>query len=162
MRKTYSVAFKKAMVAKLIGKYGTSANRLAQETGVSQTSLSLWRRQARSLPEVSADRRRTRRTWTLERKVEILAATAKLQGEELAAYLVREGMTLVELDKWRTALHEDSGSIAATKRIRKLERELARKEKALAEAAALLILKKKLEDHFGEDEDEDTDEETDK
>jgi len=48
-------------------------------------------------------------------------------------------------------------SIATTKRIRKLERELARKEKALAEAAALLVLKKKLE-HLQEDEDDDTDE----
>ena len=44
-----------------------------------------------------------------------------------------------------------------TNRIRALERELARKEKALAEAAALLILKKKTPDLFG-DEDDDTDE----
>jgi hypothetical protein len=45
--------------------------------------------------------------------------------------------------------------MATTKRIRSLERELARKEKALAEAAALLVLKKKLQ-HLWEDEDEDT------
>jgi len=41
------------------------------------------------------------------------------------------------------ALEEDGGdSSTTTKRIRKLERELARKDKALAEAAALLVLKK--------------------
>jgi hypothetical protein len=45
--------------------------------------------------------------------------------------------------------------MATTRRIRKLERELARKEKALAEAAALLVLKKKVEDLW-EDEDDDT------
>ena len=47
-------------------------------------------------------------------------------------------------------------STSTLKRIRQLERELARKEKALAEAAALLILKKKVETFYGEDEDDDT------
>ena len=54
-------------------------------------------------------------------------------------------------------LGEISASLAATKRIRRLERELARKEKALAEAAALLILKKKV-GHLWEGEDDDTNE----
>jgi hypothetical protein len=48
------------------------------------------------------------------------------------------------LEHWRQALgDETSASVATTKRMRKLERELARKEKALAKAAALLVLKKK-------------------
>lgn len=157
MSKNYSVAFKQKMVTKLIGKHGTSANRLAQETGVSQSSLSQWRREARSLPEM-APGKRPRRTWTLDRKVEILAAAAKLEGDQLRAYLEREEVTVGELDRWRSALHDDgSASIVATRRIQKLERELARKEKALAEAAALLILKKKLEDYYSADEDENTD-----
>ena len=50
---------------------------------------------------------------------------------------------LGELEQWRLALDEEGRApVATTKRIRKLERELARKEKALAEAAALLVLKK--------------------
>ena len=56
----------------------------------------------------------------------------------------REGLLLAEVEQWRLALGDEvSASLAATKRIRQLERELARKDKALAEAAALLILKKK-------------------
>jgi hypothetical protein len=95
--------------------------------------------------------------------VEILAATAELDGEQLVAYLAKEDVTLAELERWRSALHEDGNpSLAATKRIKQLERELARKEKALAEAAALLILKKKLEDYYSADGDESTDEETEK
>ena len=46
--------------------------------------------------------------------------------------------------------------MSTNKRIRQLERELARKEKALAEAAALLVLKKKVEVLYGEDEGDDT------
>ena len=58
----------------------------------------------------------------------------------------------------RIALEEDGReSAATTKRIRTLERELARKEKALAEAAALLVLKKTVA-NLHRDEDDDTDE----
>ena len=168
VRKTYSLAFKRQMVGKLIGKHATSANRLSQETGVSQTALSHWRKEARSLSEMGQDARppaevRARRTWTWTRKVEILAATADLDGEQLTAYLAREDVTLSELERWRSALHEDGNpSLAATRRIKQLERELARKEKALAEAAALLILKKKLEDYYSADEDGNTDDESEK
>ena len=56
-------------------------------------------------------------------------------------------MKLAEFERWPTALQEDEarGSTSANKRIRQLERELARKEKALAEAAALLVLKKRIQ-----------------
>ena len=55
------------------------------------------------------------------------------------------------------ALEEGGGASASTnKLIRQLERELACKEKALAEAAALLVLKKKVATLYGEDEDDDT------
>ena len=56
----------------------------------------------------------------------------------------------------KLALDEEGrASLATAKRMRKLERELARKEKALAEAAALLVLNKEVEDLW-EDEDDDT------
>jgi hypothetical protein len=103
------------------------------------------------------DRRRSK-TWPLDAKVRILAETSKLTGEELAAYLRKEGVLLAELEQWRLALEEEGrASVSTNRRIRQLERELARKEKALAEAAALLVLKKKLQ-HLEEDEDDDTDE----
>lgn len=161
MRKAYSVAFKQKMVTRLVGRDATSANRLAQETGVSQEALSRWRREASSLPVVTQDKRRL---FSVEQKGEIVAATAKLEGPELVAYLQQAGVKLQELERWRLALGDEAGgsSLAATKQIKKLERELARKEKALAEAAALLILKKKLEDYYSEAEDGNTDEENDK
>lgn len=161
MRKSYSVAFKEKMVAKLIGKHATSAHRLSQETGVSQTALSQWRAQARNLPVMAAERR-PRRTWTVGRKVEILAKAAELDGEQLLGFLEKEDVTLADIERWRSLLSDDQPSLVATKRIKGLERELARKEKALAEAAALLILKKKLEDYYSADGDESTDEESEK
>jgi transposase-like protein len=159
LKKNYSVAFKQKMVTRLIGHDAISANRLAKQTGVSQNSLSKWHREARSLPDMT----RHRKTWTLERKMEIMLAASKLQGDQLLSYLDREGLTLAELDLWRGALDDAGGtSVVAARQVRKLERELARKDKALAEAAALLILKKKLEDYYSVDEAERTDEENEK
>lgn len=157
--KPFSLAFKQKMIAKLIGKSALSARQLARDTGISQETLSRWRRDAHSLPLVPTDKRTPRKKWTIVDKARILVDASKLTGDELAEFLEREGVLLAELEQWRLALDEEGrASIATTKRIHKLERELARKEKALAEAAALLVLKKKLSDFYGEDEDDDTDE----
>jgi transposase len=164
MTKPYSVAFKQKMVQRLTGKNAVSATQLAREMGIRQQNLSRWLEQARSLPAVADQPKRpAARKWTVEQKARVLAEASKLAGEELTAYLEREGVRLAEYERWRIALDEGGQASASTsKRIRKLERELARKEKALAEAAALLILKKKVETLYGEGEDDDTDEENEK
>jgi hypothetical protein len=96
--------------------------------------------------------------WTVEQEAQALAGASKLSGEQLTANLEREGIKLADFERWRIALEEDGqGSVATTKRIRKLERELARKEKALAEAAVLLVLKKTIDSYYS-DEQDDTDE----
>ena len=157
--KQYSVAFKHKMVERLIGADAPSASELSKEVGIPQVSLSRWVREARTLPPVSSDKPVVRmRRWTVEEKVRILAEGSKLTGEKLMAFLERENVRLAEYEHWRISL-EEGGRAAAltTRRIRELERELARKEKALAEAAALLILKKKVADLYPEDEDESTD-----
>jgi transposase len=94
---------------------------------------------------------------------------ATVPEPELGEWLRRKGVHAAQLDEWRSLAM--SGLSAAPQRrkeaasdarqIRELERELARKDKALAEAAALLVLKKKVQDIWG-DEDDDTDEKNDK
>ena len=164
MSKPYSVAFKQKMVQRLIGKNAVSGAQLARETGVRQQNLSRWLNEARKLP-IMVDKPKSRaRAWTVEQKARILSEGSKLaEGEELVAYLEREGVKLSEYESWRIALEEEGRASASTKKlIRNLERELSRKEKALAEAAALLVLKKKVETFYGEDEDDDTDERNEK
>ena len=143
------------MVQRLTGKNAVSALQLARETGVRQQNLSRWLQEARSLPIMADKPKPTARQWTVERKAHVLAEASNLDGEALTAYLEREGVKFPEYEQWRIALDEGGASAATTKRIRQLERELARKEKALAEAAALLVLKKKVETLYGADEDDD-------
>ena len=161
MTKAYSLAFKQKMVERLTGKNALSSAQLGREVGVRQQNLSRWLEEARSLPAVASNTPKSR-VWTVEQKAQVLADASKLSGEELTSYLERGGIKLADFERWRIALEEDGGgSAAALKRIRKLERELARKEKALAEAAVLLVLKKTIDSYYKE-EDDDTDEPSEK
>jgi transposase len=161
MTRPYSLAFKQKMVQRLTGKNAVSALQLSKETGVQQQSLSRWLRDARSLP-LMASKEHVVRKWTVEQKARVLAEASKLSGDQLTSYLDRQDVKLADFERWRIALEEDGrAATATTKRIRQLERELARKEKALAEAAALLVLKKTV-DNLHRDEDGDTDEESEK
>jgi hypothetical protein len=140
-----------------VWRNAVSAVQLAHETGIRQQNLSRWLQEARSLPYVAISREISPR-WSVERKVQLLAKVSELSGEQLTAYLSEHGVKLAELEHWRAALQDDNhGPTAAGKRIRQLERELARKEKALAEAAALLVLKKRMRGLHA-DEDDDTEE----
>lgn len=154
MTRPYSVAFREKMVRRLTGKDAVSAAELSRQTGVRQQNLSRWLEEARSLPLMATDEVKAAQ-WSLEQKARVLAETAHLSSEQLHDYLEDRGVRLVEFERWRIALEGDGrDSSAATKRIRKLERELARKEKALAEAAALLVLKKTISGlHRDEDDD---------
>ncbi len=156
MTRPFSIAFKQKMVERLTGKHALSAVQLAKETGVPQQSLSRWLQEARSLPPMASNNQRSR-AWSVEQKARVLAEGSNLSGEQLNAYLQHEGVQLADFERWRVALEDGSGSLSAARRIRQLERELARKEKALAEAAALLVLKKTIQQH-ALDEDDDTDE----
>ena len=157
MTKPFSLAFKQKMVARMTGRDAVSARQLGLETGLRQQTLSRWLQEASSLPLMPA--KRPKREWLIEEKIQILARASALTGTELAKFLAHEGVRQAEYEQWRGALGDEGrAALATTKRIRALERELARKEKALAEAAALLVLKKKLE-AIEEDEDADTGEE---
>ncbi len=157
MTRPFSLAYKQKMLNRLTGKDAVSARQLSLETGLRQQTLSRWLQDACSL-SVMPSKRQTRE-WSIDEKIRILVKAGKLTGAELTGFLEREGMLLADYEQWRLALVEEGrASLATTKRIRALERELARKEKALAEAAARLVLKKKV-NRLGEVEGDGTDEE---
>jgi len=167
----YSEKFKSRMVAKMVGPHGVSANTLSAEVGISQPTLSRWLREARTVTAMGKKSprsneptgRRRPQDWSAEEKLRVVAESRDLTDEELGAFLRKEGIHEAQVIEWaataRSSLSKSKGSkkaSAESKRIRELERELRRKEKALAEAAALLILKKKAQAIWG-DEDDDTD-----
>jgi transposase len=135
------MTLKQQMVARLTGVNAVSAAQLARETGITQQNLSRWLSEARSSPFAATDEGLIS-TWTVEQKARIIAHAAGLAGDQLTTYLQEEGVRLAYFKCWRLALEEArEESVGMAKRIGKLERELARKERALAEAATLLILR---------------------
>jgi transposase-like protein len=140
MTRHFSCYLKQKMVERLTGTNALSAARLARETGITQQNLSRWLQEARSLPFNSPGR--TGRVWTVEQKARIIAQASELTGDSLATFLEGEGVKAAQLKRWRVALGEaGEETVGVTKRIRSLERELARKDRALAEAATLLVLR---------------------
>ena len=140
--------------------------RLAEETGISDVTLYTWRKQARVEGiAVPADGKNPEK-WSSEDKFAIVLEAASLNEAELAEYCRRKGLYAEQITAWRKACLQANANSAAQakeqreqgkkdrKQIKKLERELQRKEKALAEAAALLVLKKKAQAIWGEAEDE--------
>lgn len=145
MTRPFSVALKHQMVARLTCVNAVSAAQLARETGISQQNLSRWLTQSRSSPFGAADKDIVS-ARTVEQKARIIAQAGALNGDELGRYLAGEGVRPAHFRRWRLALEEaGEESVSMAKRIGKLQRELARKESALAEAAALLLLRGTIE-----------------
>jgi len=161
----YSEKFKAAQVRRMAGPRGISASALEAEVGVPQPTLSRWLREAGSVGDMAEDdgkgsaKTRARKTWTAAEKLRVLGATSGVDDAMLGEILRREGLHSDVLRRWREEALQglspgraDKASSADRTRIKELERELRRKEKALAEAAALLVLRKKLEAlHWFED-----------
>ena len=155
----YTPAFRSKMVQRLLGPGRISATSLARETGLPVSTLSLWVRQATSVPDVPKARRprpnarkvTPSESRSAEDRLRVVFEASRLSGEALGAFLRSEGLHESTLDEWREAAvralepaSANKGSGAA-KRISELERQLHRKDKALAEAAALLMLQKKVQ-----------------
>ncbi len=95
------------------------------------------------------------RAWTAPARLQAVITTAALSEADKNAWCRAQGIYPAELEQWcasaTTALAEPQDARASPqatrqdrKRIKELERELLRKDRALAETAALLVLSKKV------------------
>ena len=98
-----------------------------------------------------------------EEKLKVVLEAVSLPDEQLGAFLRKQGIHETHLEQWRMQMlsglekrrnaRTPSRRNADIKRIRSLEKELRRKDKALAETAALLVLKKKVQEIWGDEDD---------
>ena len=154
----YGEAFRNRAVARLLPPESAPVGVVAKEIGISVQTLERWREQARSMPGRG-------RAWTAGSRLEAVITAATMDEAGKSAWCREHGLYPAELAQWRqnatTALadpEEARASPQATrqdkKRIKELERELLRKDRALAETAALLVLSKKVAAIFNKAEDE--------
>lgn len=161
----YSEARREAVLRKLLPPESRSIADVAQEEGISVGTLYNWRAAARRHGRLMPDADTTPEGWTSKDKFAAVLATASLNEEALAEYCRKHGLFPEQIRAWRNACESandwerDASARRADavreerRKAKSLERELKRKEKALAEAAALLVLRKKANAIWGEDED---------
>jgi len=146
------------VVARLLPPESANVVLVAKEIGVTVQTLERWREEVQSRPARG-------RAWTAGSRLEAVITAAALDCVGKNAWCREHGVYPAELDKWRssatTALAEPEEARASPqstrqdkKRIKELERELLRKDRALAETAALLVLSKKVAAIFNKGEGE--------
>lgn len=174
----YSEMFKRKMVQKLSSPDAISASALSKQVDVPQSTLSKWLRMAGikppfGFPNNSDDNMHMRyplakkrpNDWSPEDKFKTVLEADTLSDKQLGDFLRRKGIHETHLQQWRLQVMEALGNQPKPKKksgkteikqIRKLEKELRRKDKALAETAALLVLKKKVQEIWGDEDDNTT------
>jgi transposase-like protein len=135
--------------------HNLSVAEVAKRTGVTEPTLYAWRKQARAAGRAVPGDGSQPDDWKPEDKFAMVVETLGLAESELAEYCRRKGIFVEQILQWRSACMQANSTApdrnAATalaeerRRSRQLEKELTRKERALAEAAALLVLSRKLE-----------------
>jgi len=145
-------------VARLLPPESATLDAVAHEIGVGVSTLERWRSEALSRPA-------RERAWTAAARFDAVLTTAAMDEAGKNAWCRENGVYPQELASWRQsatqALAEPDEARASPqqtkqdrRRIKELERELRRKDKALAETAALLVLSKKVAAIFNKGEGE--------
>ncbi len=161
----YSIEFKEAAVQKMMPPNAVPVREVSRETGASDVTLYKWRNEYRNkgiaVPgdDIKPD------NWTGQDKLAVVIETAALNDSEVSEYCRKKGLYPEQVHRWKQAAlkgydsdekrqqQQLSSRKEDKRKIKKLESELRRKEKALAETAALLVLRKKAQAIWGEEED---------
>lgn len=159
----YSLEFKKSAVEKLLTRGNRTVTAVTKELGISSPTIYQWRddfANVQGMKKSSSPKDRP-----LSEKNKSIFEYDSLPVEKRGEYLRNNGLHEDNLAEWRSQIDaalqpvkkssQERKELGAEKeKVKKLEKELRRKDKALAEVSALLILKKKADLLWGSEEDE--------
>lgn len=158
----YSDEFKYSTVSKMMPPQNKSVRVVARETGLSEATLYKWIKHAKEKGmAVPAGELQVER-WSTQDKYLIVVETATMSEVELAEYCRSKGLYVEQVHSWRDACMQANGGVAQEasklqkelrameRNIKNLEKDLRRKDAALAETAALLVLRKKTSAIWGD------------
>ena len=162
----YSNEFKEAILKRMLPPSNESIGKIAKEEGLSEQILYNWRDKARANGIPTPGNDAVADKWSTQDKFLIVVETASMNQTELADYARQKGLYVEQIQAWKDACMNANGGVAqeaarlnkelkaSEREVKQLEKELTRKEKALAETAALLVLRKKADAIWGDPEDE--------
>ena len=163
---SYSEELKQSVIQKMMPPNNMPVSQLVRETGISNWTLYNWRKKALSQGVPVPGNGKNPDQWIPENQLAVIIETAALNQTELAEYCRKKGLFVEQIQQWKEAFinrcpTQPENQSSQRKKlsdehkkdkqtIKKLERELKRKDKALAETAALLVLTKKAQEIWGE------------
>jgi len=162
----YPAERKESVLKKMLPPSNKTIKELAREEGISEGTLHNWRKAARAEGRLLPNGDSTPQGWLSVDKFSAVIETAAMNDAELSIYCRERGLYPEQIRTWREACEQANDWDQAQnkrlkesrktdcKRIKELESDLRRKNKALAETAALLVLRKKAQAIWGEAEDE--------
>lgn len=157
----YTTAQREWAIQQMMPPLNRAVVELAKATGITTVTLRVWQKMARAEGRIMLGDGKQRDQWSSTNKFRIVLETAPLSQAEMSAYCRTKGIYPEQIAQWRliceqanTPVEDKPIAIPAAdakqaQRIRELERTLKKKEAALAEAAALLVLEKKAEAIWG-------------
>lgn len=143
-----------------------SVAQISKELGIHLATLYAWRKAWRLQGEVVPASEKAPETWSTADKFTVVLESSGLNATELGAFCRERGLYPEQVDRWRQAAQDANAISMLTmadqkdlekrhqqdqREIKRLQQELRRKDKALAEAAALLMASKKIQAYWGED-----------
>ena len=145
----FSKEFKEAIVRKLISRGNKTIEQFCNENNVALSSVSRW--QSECANTLAMKHKKDKSTFSAETILKIIAETFSLNEEELGIYLRKNGLHSNQLAEWRSSFLSSMNQpkVNSNKKddrdseIRDLKKNLRKKNAALAEVSALLILQKK-------------------
>lgn len=163
---SYTKEFKASVLKRLEEPTKDTITSLSDELGVPRTTIYQWIKKAETDKKNISINNKPTSKWTSEDKFHVVLETAPLTESELAEYCRRKGIFVDEVKTWKEqclkanqAAMEDPKELKESLKVekelnKKLEKELRIKEKALAETAALLVLRKKANAIWGDPEED--------
>ncbi|WP_440863972.1 transposase [Symbiopectobacterium purcellii] len=154
---SYSPERKAAVIARMLPPHSQSIYQISRLEGIPANTLYGWRSQAGIPTQSAASESKLHLEWSQDARFAVIVETAPLSAHAVAEYCRRKGLYPEQIQQWKDEFMQPGQRAKRAlikkqqKEIQQLNREIARKDKALAEAAALLILEKKLKAFFDEE-----------
>jgi len=156
----YNEEFKEKIIKKMMPPESRKISELVEETGISIMTLYKWRREAVEKGHVVPLDPNDPENWSGALKLAVIIETAAMNEAELSEYCRQKGLFVEQIEDWKELAIAGNDRTALTSQekmeLKKLkqdkirnEKELKIKEKALAEAAIMLILEKKRQEIWG-------------
>jgi len=161
-----STELKQEILRRLLPPNNESVSKLSRESGISETTLYKWKKSFRHKGQPQPYEEHPAGQWSAHDKFAIVVETAALSEIELSEYCRAKRLYVEQVTAWREACMQANDGVTGQasklhkdlrqkeQEIKALSRELQRKEAALAETAALLVLRKKAQAIWGDPEDE--------